>query len=243
MKKKKSNVTQKKENKIPKESAYKYNLAHDNKPDTVITYPATAKNDNRLVKLPYSVHDLEPHISHRTVYHHYSDHHLSYYKKLKTFLQAHPEYKDAPLEKLMSLNGSSPEIKAAVINSILLNNHNYYWLSMKKGGGIGHEKTSELTKRIIDVFGSVMRFKKTFTARAMKIGIGWIWLIKTKNGLEVIRTDYTKTPIPSIHTPLFAIDVWEHAYYVDYGNLRYKYIENYLNHLVNWDFAEARSRQ
>ncbi len=110
---------------------------------------------------------------------------------------------------------------------------------MKPNGGIVSAKESKLTKAVVDSFGSVNTFKKKFIAKAMKIGIGWIWLFKTDKGIEIVRTDYTTSLLPSNFKPLLVIDVWEHAYYIDYGNYRHKYIDNYLNHLVNWDFAEA----
>ncbi len=224
--------------KPPKESTYKFDLEHHTCSDSTLVYPVGAEKDKRLVMLPYPLNALKPYLSQRAVYHHYHDHHMGYYKKVKAFCQAHKEYEQLSLDKLISIKSNNPEIKNGVINATLLRNHNFYWQSMKPGGGIVSEEKSKLTKKVIESFGSVVQFKKKFISKAMKIGIGWIWLFDIGNELKIARTDYITTP-PSHYKPLIAIDVWEHAYYVDYGNFRQKYVENYLNHMVNWEFAEA----
>lgn len=238
MPKEKTGEKQEQKEKPIKESTYKYDMDHNFEEDTTITYPDASEGDNHLVKLPFRTTDLQPHISCRTVYHHYTDHHLAYYKRHKEFLKEHPEFNTVPLKKFIYSNVNSPEMKNAVTNATLLMNHNYYWESMKPKGGIKSEKESELTKEVIKTFDSVNKFKKIFITKAMAIGIGWMWLYKTDKELKILRTDYLKSA-PANYQPLFAIDVWEHAYYLDYGSLRLGYLQNFLNHLVNWDFAEA----
>ena len=120
---------------------------------------------------------------------------------------------------------------------ILLWNHNFYWQSMKPKGGINPK--GDLTKKVIESFGSVEKFKQKFIDRAIEIGVGWVWLAKAEDKLQVVRTTYHDGLITSKYKPLLTIDVWEHAYYMDYGADRKKYVEDYLNHIANWDFAEA----
>jgi Fe-Mn family superoxide dismutase len=222
-----------------KESTTKFNLDHTPKIDSLINYPKDDISDLYLVKLAYETKGLEPYLSQRTVYHHYTDHHLDYYNKVKAFVNDNRKYKKVPPVKLLRIKDDPALLESVRTNIVLLCNHNFYWQSMTPKGGIASEKKSKLTKAVVDAFGSVNTFKKKFTAKAMKIGIGWIWLFKTDKGIEIVRTDYTTSLLPSSYKPLLAMDVWEHAYYIDYGNFRQKYIENYLNYLVNWDFAEA----
>lgn len=231
-------MTTQKKNKSPKGSTYKFNHNHDLKADTAIVYPENADNDIHLYKLPYRMNALEPYISSRTVYHHYSDHHLSYYRKIKEFCQSNTKYAQVPLEQLMHMKTETTSLKNVVVNASLLRNHNFYWHSLTPHGGINSAKRSKLTRDIVATFGSIGSFKKKFMAKAMNIGIGWIWLFRSRNGLKIVRTDYRTSPLASDYKPLFAIDVWEHAYYIDYGNFRYKYVSNILDHLINWEFAE-----
>lgn len=220
-----------------KESEYKYDFHHHNA-DTSIAYPPESENDSYLVRLPFGVKDLEPYISQRTIYHHYNDHHLSYYQKVKKFLNENKNYAGLPLEKFVLITDENPAVKEAVLNALLLRNHNIYWQSMKPGGGMQLDKKSALTGQIKKTFGSVDQFERKFIAKAMMIGIGWIWLFKTGNGLEVIRTEYLSSPVIQSSVPLFVLDVWEHAYYVDYGSMRQRYVEVFLKNLVNWEYAE-----
>lgn len=215
-----------------------FDLDHSPQVDSIISYPQDDFTDTFLVKLGYKTKALEPYLSEKTVYHHYTDHHMGYYYKLKKFLDDNPKYKKVPPVKLIRMKDDPAILESIRINAILLANHNFYWQSMKPKGGIKSEKESKLTRAVVKSFGSVSSFKKKFITRAMKIGIGWIWLFKTDKGIEIVRTDYTTSLLPSSYKPLLVIDVWEHAYYIDYGNYRHKYIDNYLNHLVNWDFAE-----
>ncbi len=193
-----------------------------------------------MIDLPYLPDALQPHLSKATVTRHYDKHHQSYFNRLTRYIAANPQYDKIPLDDLITKTRDGVLLEEALFSiAVLLWNHNFYWRSMKPQGGIASEKKSKLTKRVVEVYGTVDKFKKKFTERAMEIGIGWIWLLKTPKGLEIIRTDYHDNLIPTNYPPLITIDVWEHAYYMDYGNDRQKYVEAYLSNLVNWDFAEA----
>jgi Fe-Mn family superoxide dismutase len=194
-----------------------------------------------LIKLPYATNALAPHISEKTVKQHYNEHHKAYYNGLKGYIEANKEFADIPLENLIDKTRGKILTEEAIFQfAVLLWNHNFYWQSMKPKGGIAPENQSALTKQAVASFGSVEKFKEKFIRRCMEVGIGWVWLIHIPSGLEVVRSDYHDNFIPTKYPPLLTIDVWEHAYYMDYGPNRQKYVENYLNHLVNWDFAEAR---
>ncbi len=194
-----------------------------------------------LVKLPYPTNALEPYLSSKTVAQHYHKHHKSYYNQLAAYIRVNREYSGMSIENLIERTKGGILIEDALNNfSTLLWNHNFYWQSMKPKGGISIDKRSKLTKKIIEIFGSVDKFKEKFISLTMEIGIGWVWLIKIRDQIKIIRTSYSESPVPSPYPPLFGIDIWEHAYYMDYGADREKYVTSFLDNLVNWDFAEAR---
>ena len=204
----------------------------------IFAAPVAAKVYIPLVKLPYPTNALAPDISEKTVKQHYNDHHMAYYNQLTGYIKANPDYDKIPLDKLLVKTKGGILLEDSMFNmGILLWNHNFYWQSMKPKGGI--KPKGALTKKIIESFRSVENFKKKFIDMTMEMGIGWVWLVKTGEKLNVVRTMYNDGLITSKHKPLITIDVWEHAYYMDYGANRKKYVENYLNNLVNWDFAEA----
>jgi Fe-Mn family superoxide dismutase len=195
-----------------------------------------------MVALPYAQNALEPYISAKTVDLHYNDHHKSYHDRLRAYIASNPQYDKMPIEKLVAKTKDGILIDDTVFNlAVLLYGHNVYWQTMKPKGGIMlDEKKSRLTKMVIDSFGSVDAFKKTFIDKAMDLGIGWVWLVKSDKGIEIQRTVYHDSPIPTPDAILATCDVWEHAYYMDYNNHRQKYVENYLNFLINWEGAEAK---
>lgn len=198
----------------------------------------TAKGLIPLVKLPFPANALAPYISEKTVNQHYNSHHIAYYKQVTGYIKANPDYANIPLDDLLKKTKGGILVEDSIFNmGVLLWNHNFYWQSMKPKGGV--KPKGDLTKMVIKSLGSVEKFKKKFVDRAMDVGIGWVWLVKSADKLEVVRTIYHDGIITAKFTPLLTIDVWEHAYYMDYGNNRKKYVENYLNNLVNWDFAEA----
>jgi len=194
-----------------------------------------------LTELPYPTRALQPYLSERTVYEHYHNHHMNYYNRVTGYIKSNPEYDNITLDDLLLKTKEGILLEAAIYNmGILLWNHNFYWPSMKPKGGIKSAAQSALTKKIAETFGSVDKFKQKFMEKSLDIDVGWVWLVKNPEGkLEVLRTDYHDGPIMAKYVPLITIDVWEHAYYMDYGHDRQMYVDNYLNNLVNWDFAEA----
>ena len=191
-----------------------------------------------MVKLPYAENALEPYISSRTVNLHYHKHHLSYFTLLKGWLGTHPEFQNVSIEDLILKNKDGILFDEAIFQySILLNNHNWYWQSLKpKAGGAPKGK---LEKMLVASYGSFDGFRKAFVEEAMKLGAGWVWIVQDGEALKAYRTEYRDTPILKGYKPLLAIDVWEHAYYLDYQDERQKYLNAVLDHLLNWDFAEA----
>ncbi len=201
---------------------------------------ALIKRNIPLVKLPYETSALAPYISEKTVKQHYNDHHLAYYKRLTGYLRKNPEYSNRELVDLIQKTRGGILLEDALHNfSTLLWNHNFYWQSMKPKGGILPPVKSQLSKRVVQVYGSIDNFKKAFKEKSMQLGIGWVWLVQVKYDLQIIRTKYSESPVPSPYPPLFGIDIWEHSYYMDYGADREKYVDAFLNNLINWQFAES----
>jgi len=189
-----------------------------------------------LAKLPYAEKALEPYISAKTVSFHYGKHHTGYVSKINKFIAGTPFEKMSLEDIIIKTKGQAD--KAAIFNNAAqVYNHTFYWNSMKpKGGGAPKGKIGEKIKAS---FGSYEKFTQAFTEIAgSQFGSGWAWLIKDGEGLKIIKTANADTPIAHKITPLVVIDVWEHAYYLDYQNKRGDYIKAWLKHLVNWDFAE-----
>lgn len=196
-----------------------------------------------MFSLPYELNALEPYISAKTVNRHYNTHHLGYFKRLNDYLDANPKYRGIPLKELIEETQGGILIENAIHTfAVLLYDHNFYWQSMMKNGGINPHKKSILSQKIIDSFGSINKFKQEFTETSMETGIGWTWLVKAGEEVKIIRTDYHDALVKPNLIPLINIDLWEHAYYMDYFNQREKYVQDYLNHLVNWEFAEQNAQ-
>ena len=185
-----------------------------------------------LLALPYEKNALEPHISAETIEYHYGKHHKSYVEKLNKLTSSN-EIKRKSLEEIVK-NSSG----AIFNNAAQVWNHNFYWSCLSpQGGGV---PKGALADAITKQFDSLEAFKKAFSLSAVgNFGSGWTWLVKNiaNDELEIINTHNAHTPLTDENTlPLLTIDVWEHAYYVDYRNARAKYIDGYWK-LVNWDFV------
>ena len=125
--------------------------------------------------------------------------------------------------------------------AVLLHNHNWYWPSLKpKGGGA---PKGQIEKRILASYGSYDMFRKAFIDESMKLGVGWVWVVLDGDAVKAYRSDYHDSPLVKGFRPLLAVDVWEHAYYLDYQHERKKYVEAVLDNLLNWDFAEKNLRE
>lgn len=191
-----------------------------------------------LVKPPYAGDALSPHISAETLKLHFEKHHKGYYDLLVQQLGKKPMAK-WPLEKIIGKTKGSIEgvAEATFYMAVLTYNHNIYWQSMKPGGG--GKPGGTVGKMIEESLGGTKQFVAEFKSKAMELGAGWVWLTGKGEGVEVIRTDYHSSPIADGRRPLLTLDVWEHAYYLDYRDDREKYVDAFLNNLVNWERAEA----
>lgn len=181
--------------------------------------------------LPYEKNALEPYISAKTIEFHYGKHHKAYIDNLNNLIKG-SAYEDMSLEEIIV--ASSQKGDAAIFNNAAQAwNHNFFWHSMRVNGG--GEPKEDLKARLIKDFGSVEKFKEEFKASAVsQFGSGWAWLVEDNGVLRVIKTSNADTPIAHGLKPLLTIDVWEHAYYLDYQNLRAAFVDAYLAHLINW---------
>lgn len=183
-----------------------------------------------LPPLPYEMDALQPYISRETVEYHYGKHHKAYVTNLNN-LVAGTDLENKPLEEIIKT-----ETGGIFNNAAQIWNHTFYWNCLNpKGGG---EPTGELLAAINKNFGDFKTFKEKFTKTAIAtFGSGWAWLVRTPAGdLEIVSTSNAGTPLTTPNKALLTCDVWEHAYYIDYRNLRPDYVDAFWN-LVNWDFV------
>lgn len=186
-----------------------------------------------LPDLPYAPDALAPHISEQTINFHYGKHHRAYVNTTND-LVAGTEMDGKPLEEVIRSAGPGKLFNQAAQAW----NHTFYWESMSPGGGGDPE--GDLRVAIEQAFGSVDEFKSTFVDKAKTLfGSGWTWLAKGDNGLEIIQTKDADLPLAHGKTALLTIDVWEHAYYLDYQNAKPAYVETWMENLVNWEFANT----
>ncbi|AVB30498.1 superoxide dismutase [Fe] [Proteus mirabilis] len=185
-----------------------------------------------LPKLPYALDALEPHISKETLEYHYGKHHQTYVTNLNNLVKS-TDLENKSLEELIKTTEGGIFNNAAQVW-----NHTFYWncLAPNAGGA----PTGKIAEAINKAFGSFEEFKKQFNdAAAKNFGSGWTWLVKKADGsLAIVNTSNAATPVSGEDKPLLTVDVWEHAYYIDYRNARVKYLEEFWA-LVNWSFVEA----
>ena len=186
-----------------------------------------------LPALPYDLAALEPHLTKENLELHHGKHHNAYVVNLNKFADDKKVDGSKSLEDII-MSSDGPVFNNAAQIWI----HTFYWNSMKpKGGG---EPTGELAAAITRDFGSFAKFKEEFTAACVsQFGSGWGWLVVENGKLKVTKTSNADLPMKHKQTALITCDVWEHAYYPTYKNLRPKYVEVFLTSLVNWDFASA----
>jgi Fe-Mn family superoxide dismutase len=184
-----------------------------------------------LPSLPYAVDALEPHLSRRTLSVHHGNHHAAYVAKVRALISTPPE--STELEDVVRTSGQN---KALFNASAQAWNHAFLWQSMRPGGG--GEARGAIAEAIEASFGSQRVFSQQFVSAAGdQFGSGWAWLVLENDKLEIVATSNADTPLTTAQRPLLTIDVWEHAYYLDYQHRRLDYIAAFLGHLVNWDFA------
>jgi len=188
-----------------------------------------------LPDLPYAKDALAPHLSAETLEFHHDKHHAAYVNNLNKLLEGKPEAELSLEEVIMRSDGG------VFNNAAQVYNHTFYWNCMRPNGG--GRPTGDLAAAIDRDFGSYERFREAFAAAATtQFGSGWAWLVLADGKLAVTKTGNADLPLKHGQTPLLTIDVWEHAYYIDYRNARPKYIDTFLDHLVNWDFVAAGLR-
>ena len=188
-----------------------------------------------LPALPYAENALEPVISSRTISFHYGKHHKGYVNNLNKLI-AGTEYADKSLENIIIATTGQPEKIGIFNNAAQVWNHTFFWKSMKpKGGG---EPPNELKQKMEASFGSVVACKKELVSAAVsQFGSGWAWLVLDGDKLKVVKTANAGLPLTTDMKPVLTVDVWEHAYYLDYQNRRDDYVNAVLDKLINWEFA------
>ncbi len=184
-----------------------------------------------LPPLPYAMDALAPHISKETFEFHYAKHHQAYVTNLNNLVKD-TEFAEAKLEDIVKKSSGGVFNNAAQVW-----NHTFFWNSMKPGGG--GKPSGALAAAIDKKWGSFDAFKDAFTKSAVgNFGSGWTWLVKKADGsVDIVNTSNAATPLTGADRALLTIDVWEHAYYIDYRNARPKFVETFLASLANWDFA------
>lgn len=187
---------------------------------------------HELPPLPYAIDALEPYYSRETLEYHHGKHHNAYVVNLNT-LQAGTEYENKSLEDIIKTSSGGIYNNAAQIW-----NHTFFWHCMKPGGG--GEPVGALAAAVEQKWGNYAAFREAFVKSAVgNFGSGWTWLVqRTDGGMDIVNTGAAGTPMTSGDKALLTVDVWEHAYYIDYRNLRPKYVATFLDKLVNWQFAQ-----
>jgi Fe-Mn family superoxide dismutase len=188
-----------------------------------------------LPALPYEESALQPVISANTLAFHYGKHHRTYVDTLNKLIIG-TEFGDMPLQKIVQATAGKPDLVAIFHNAAQAWNHTFYWRSLKpKGGG---EPPATLKRLMESSFGSVAACKKELAKAAVEeFGSGWAWLVQDGEKLKIVKTDDANSPLSQGSKALLTIDVWEHAYYLDYQNRRVDYVNAVLDKLVNWEFA------
>ena len=197
---------------------------------TTITLPA----------LPYAYDALEPHISKETLEFHHDKHHQTYVTNLNNLIKG-TDLEGKTLEEIIKISAGDAAKAGIFNNAAQVWNHTFYWNSITPNGG--GKPTGAIAAKIDEAFGSYEKFAEEFaTAATTQFGSGWAWLVADAvNGkLSITKTSTADTPLAHGQIAVLTIDVWEHAYYIDYRNARPKYISTFLESLVNWDYANAK---
>lgn len=188
--------------------------------------------------LPYAMDALEPYgMKAETFEYHYGKHHAAYVANLNKLTEG-KDLANKSLEEVIKTSFGDASMAGIFNNAAQVWNHTFFWNSLKPGGG--GAPTGDLAARIDKDFGSFDKFKEEFSnAAATQFGSGWAWLVEDNGTLKVTKTANAENPLVHGQKPLLTLDVWEHAYYIDFRNARPGFIANYLDKLVNWDFVAA----
>lgn len=202
---------------------------------TPATALATTSSPLSLPPLPYAENALEPVISSRTLSFHHGKHHRAYVENANKLI-AGTELADLPLDRIVTLTTGIADRASIFNNAAQAWNHTFYWHCLRpKGGG---EPPMALRHKMEAAFGSVDACKKALADNALsQFGSGWAWLVLEGSKVKVVRTANADTPLTQGLRPLRTIDVWEHAYYLDYQNRRADHVNALIDKLVNWEFA------
>jgi superoxide dismutase, Fe-Mn family len=186
--------------------------------------------------LPYDFNALEPFgMKGETFEYHYGKHHKAYVDNLNNLTKDSP-MADQSLEEVIKLSFGDATKAGIFNNAAQVWNHTFFWNSLKPSGG--GAPTGEVAAKIDAAFGSFDKFKEAFSAAAAtQFGSGWAWLVEDAGTLTVMKTPNAENPLAHGKKALLTLDVWEHAYYIDFKNARPAYIKNFLDQLVNWDFV------
>ncbi|MBU0655890.1 MAG: superoxide dismutase [Fe] [Gammaproteobacteria bacterium] len=187
-----------------------------------------------LPDLPFAKDALAPHMSAETLEYHHDKHHNAYVTNLNNLIPG-TEFENMSLEDIVK----SASAGGVYNNAAQVWNHTFFWNCLSPNGG--GEPDGALADAINAKWGSFDEFKKAFTASAVgNFGSGWTWLVKKADGsVDIVNMGAAGTPLTTGDTALLCVDVWEHAYYIDYRNLRPKFVETFINNLANWEFAAA----
>jgi superoxide dismutase, Fe-Mn family len=196
---------------------------------------ASTSSPLSLPALPWAENALEPVISAKTIRFHYGKHHKTYVENLNKLIVG-TELADLPLDQIVRATAGKTDRVGIFNNAAQAWNHDFYWKSLKpKGGG---EPASALKAKMDAAFGGVDACKKELAnAAVQQFGSGWAWLVLDGDKLKIVKTGNAETPIAQGMKPLLTIDVWEHAYYLDYQNKRVDYVNALIDKLANWEFA------
>ena len=191
-----------------------------------------------LPPLPWAENALEPVISANTISFHYGKHHKTYVDNLNNLVKG-TEYESATLEKIINETAGKADKAGLFNNAAQVWNHTFYWNGLRGSGSGGGGKPSGKVAQMIDAaFGSYDNFKKELSATSVsQFGSGWGWLVQEGGALKIVKTPNAEVPFTKGQKPLLTLDVWEHAYYLDYQNRRAAYLDAVIDKLVNWDLV------
>lgn len=186
----------------------------------------------KMAELPYENDALAPYISLETIEFHYGKHYKGYVDNLNKLIVG-TKYEQMSLEEIIKETYGKPELIPIFNNAAQTWNHEFFWKSMKPNGGGNPQE--ELKTKIEHNFGNLDKFKEEFKAAAVaQFGSGWVWLVEDEGRLKIVKTGNADNPLTKNMKPLLTLDVWEHAYYLDYQNRRAEFANVFLEHLINW---------
>jgi len=190
-----------------------------------------------LPALPFAARALEPHISARTIEFHHGKHHQAYVDNTNKLIEG-TDLAGKDLETIIKVAAADPAKRGLFNNAAQAFNHGFFWQCLKPGGG--GNPTGKVAARIDAELGGFDKFAADFkNAGVTQFGSGWAWLVLKEGKLSVVQTANAETPLVHGYKPLLVVDVWEHAYYLDYQNRRPDFLQAFIDHLINWEFVNA----